>query len=79
LPNVIKKQLFNEKYSETSIYGLLKISFLYVAGGAIFFIGIVGGWTSFGSTRYCGHQWSTVPALGDYNGGEIGGMISSGN
>jgi hypothetical protein len=31
------------------------------------------------STRHCGHQWPIVPAPGDYDGGEIGGMIGRGN
>jgi hypothetical protein len=31
------------------------------------------------STRHCGHQWPIVPAPGDYDDGEIGGMIGRGN
>jgi hypothetical protein len=31
------------------------------------------------STRHCGHQWPIVPARGDYDDGEIGGMIGRGN
>jgi hypothetical protein len=31
------------------------------------------------STRHCGHEWPIMSALGDYDGGEIGGMISKGN
>jgi hypothetical protein len=42
-------------------------------------IGIVGGWSPIGSTRHCGHQWPIVPAPGDYDDGEIGGMIGRGN
>jgi hypothetical protein len=38
-----------------------------------------GGWSAFGSTRHCGHQWTIVPAPGDYYDGEIGGMIDRGN
>jgi hypothetical protein len=38
-----------------------------------------GRWSPIGSTRHCGHQWPTVPALGDYDDGEIGGMIGRGN
>jgi hypothetical protein len=38
-----------------------------------------GGWSPIGSTRHCGHQWPTVPAPGDYDDGEIGGMIGRGN
>jgi hypothetical protein len=45
-----------------------------------FLIGIVeGGWSPFGSTRHCGHQWPIVPAPGDNDDGEIGGMIGRGN
>jgi hypothetical protein len=33
-----------------------------------------GGWNP-RSTRHCGHQWPIVPAPGDYDDGEIGGMI----
>jgi hypothetical protein len=32
-----------------------------------------------GSTRHCGHQWPIVPGPGDYDDGEIGGMIFRGN
>jgi hypothetical protein len=38
-----------------------------------------GGWSPVGSTRHCGHQWPIVPALGDYDDGETGGMIDRGN
>jgi hypothetical protein len=38
-----------------------------------------GGWSPIGSTRHCGHQWPIVPALGDYDDGEIGGIIGKGN
>jgi hypothetical protein len=31
------------------------------------------------STRHCGHQWPIVPAPGDYDDGEIGGMIGREN
>jgi hypothetical protein len=31
------------------------------------------------STRHCSHQWPIVPAPGDYDDGEIGGMIGKGN
>jgi hypothetical protein len=31
------------------------------------------------STRYCGHQCPIVPSPDDYDNGEIGGMIGSGN
>jgi hypothetical protein len=34
-----------------------------------------GGWNPIGSTRHCAHQWPIVPAPGDYDDGEIGGMI----
>jgi hypothetical protein len=34
-----------------------------------------GGWSPIGSTRHCGHQWPTALARGDYDDGEIGGMI----
>jgi hypothetical protein len=46
----------------------------------------VGGphywWSPIGSTRHCGLQWPIVPATGDYgdyDDGEIGGMIGRGN
>jgi hypothetical protein len=32
-----------------------------------------------GSTQHCDHQWPIVPAPGDYDDGEIGGMIGRGN
>jgi hypothetical protein len=38
-----------------------------------------GGWSPVGSTWHCGHQWPIVPAPGDYDDGEIGGMIGRGN
>jgi hypothetical protein len=37
-----------------------------------------GGWNP-RSTWHCGHQWPIVPAPGDYDDGEIGGMIGKGN
>jgi hypothetical protein len=39
---------------------------------------IVEGWNP-RSTRHCGHQWPIVPAPGDYDEEEIGGMIGRGN
>jgi hypothetical protein len=44
-----------------------------------FFNWYSGGWSPIGSTRHCGHQWPIVPAPGDYDNGEIGGMIDRGN
>jgi hypothetical protein len=44
----------------------------------IFLICIMWGVES-RSTRHCGHQWPIVPAPGDYDDGEIGGMIGKGN
>jgi hypothetical protein len=41
----------------------------------IFLIDIVGGGVQLGSTRHCSHQWPIVPVPGDYDDGEIGGMI----
>jgi hypothetical protein len=38
-----------------------------------------GWWISIGSTRHCGQQWPVVPAPGDYDDGEICGMIGRGN
>jgi hypothetical protein len=38
-----------------------------------------GGWSPIGSTQHCGHQCPIVPALGDYDDGDIGGMIGKGN
>jgi hypothetical protein len=37
------------------------------------------GWSPIGSTRHCGYQWHIVPAQGDYDDEEIGGMIGRGN
>jgi hypothetical protein len=37
------------------------------------------GWSPIGSTQHCGHQWPIVPDPGDYDDGEIGGMIDRGN
>jgi hypothetical protein len=39
----------------------------------------MGVWIPIGSTRHCCHQWPIVPAPGDYDDGEIGGMIRRGN
>jgi hypothetical protein len=36
-------------------------------------------WSPIGSTRHCGHQCPIVPAPGDYDDRETGGMISRGN
>jgi hypothetical protein len=38
-----------------------------------------GRWSPIGSTQHCGDQWPIVSAPGDYDDGEIGGMISKGN
>jgi hypothetical protein len=38
-----------------------------------------GGWSPIGSTQHCSHQWPIVPAPGDHDDGEIGGMIGRGN
>jgi hypothetical protein len=38
-----------------------------------------GWWSPIGSTRHCGHQWPIVSAPGDYDDGEIAGMIGRGN
>jgi hypothetical protein len=47
---------------------------------SFFLIGMGGGgWSPIGSTRHCGHEWHTVPAPGDYDDKEIGGMIGRGN
>jgi hypothetical protein len=45
----------------------------------IFFNWCSGGWSPIGSTRHCGPQWPIVPAPGDYDDGEICGMIGRGN
>jgi hypothetical protein len=37
-----------------------------------------GGWSPIGSNRHCGQQWLVVPAPGDYDDEEIGGMIGRG-
>jgi hypothetical protein len=37
-----------------------------------------GGWNP-RSTRHCSQQWPIVSAPGDYDDGEIGGMIDRGN
>jgi hypothetical protein len=39
----------------------------------------IAGWSPIGSPRQCGHQWPIVPVPGDYDDGEIGGMIGRGN
>jgi hypothetical protein len=44
-----------------------------------FFFWYVGEWSPVGSTRHYGHQRPIVPAPGDYDDGEIGGMIGRGN
>jgi hypothetical protein len=44
-----------------------------------FFNWYSGGWSPIGSTRHCGHQWPIMAAPGDYDDGEIGGMIGRGN
>jgi hypothetical protein len=44
----------------------------------LFLIGILGG-SQIGSTRHCGHQWPILLTPGDYEDGEIGGMIGRGN
>jgi hypothetical protein len=45
-----------------------------------FFNWYSGGWNPIGSTRHCGHKYMPiVPAPGDYDDGEIGGMIGRGN
>jgi hypothetical protein len=41
---------------------------------SFFSIWIVGGGVHTGSTRHCGHYWPTVPAPGDSEDGEVGGM-----
>jgi hypothetical protein len=38
-----------------------------------------GGWSLVWSIRHWGHQWPIVPDPGDYDDGEIGGMIGRGN
>jgi hypothetical protein len=50
-----------------------------VVVGIWFFYWYSGGWSPVGSTRHCGHQWPIVPAPGDYDDREIGGMIGRGN
>jgi hypothetical protein len=44
-----------------------------------FFNRYSGRWSPIGSTWHCGHQWPIVPASGEYDDGEIGGMIGRGN
>jgi hypothetical protein len=40
----------------------------------------VSEWGETESTGYCGHYWPIVPAPGDYDDGEFGGMkIGRGN
>jgi hypothetical protein len=38
-----------------------------------------GAWSPIGSTGHCGHQWPIVPTPGDYDDGEIGGIIGRGS
>jgi hypothetical protein len=45
----------------------------------IFLIGIVGGGVQLGSLGTAATNRPTVPAPGDYDDGEIGGMIGTGN
>jgi hypothetical protein len=44
-----------------------------------FLIGIVGGGVQFGPLSTAATNMPIVPAPGDYNDGEIGGMIGKGN
>jgi hypothetical protein len=39
------------------------------------FIRIVGGWSPTGSTGTSAASWPSVPAPGDYEDGEFGGMM----
>jgi hypothetical protein len=43
-----------------------------------FFNWYSGGWSPIGSTQHCGHQWPIAPAPGDYDDGEIVGIIGRG-
>jgi hypothetical protein len=45
----------------------------------IFFFNLYSGEVESRSTRHCGHQWPIVSVPGDYDDGEIGGMIGKGN
>jgi hypothetical protein len=38
-----------------------------------------GGWSPIRSTRHCATNMPILPAPGDYDDGEIGGMIGGGN
>jgi hypothetical protein len=40
----------------------------------IFYYFDIGGGVQTGSTRHCGHSWPIVPALGDREDGEVGGV-----
>jgi hypothetical protein len=61
-------------------YPISQILHLSHAAQILFFLNwYSGGWSPTGSTRHYGHQWPIVPAPGDYNDGEIGGMIGRGN
>jgi hypothetical protein len=42
-------------------------------GSIVFFLILVRGLHT-GSTRHCGHSWPTVPATGNCEDGEVGGM-----
>jgi hypothetical protein len=45
----------------------------------LFFKLVWWGWSPIRFIRHCGHQWRIVPAPGDYDNGEIGGMIGKGD
>jgi hypothetical protein len=45
----------------------LRLSFIWILGGGVYT----------GSTRHCGHFWPIVPAPGDCEDGEVGGMNGS--
>jgi hypothetical protein len=53
----------------------LSHSFVPVMRTTFFFNWYSGGLSPIGSTRHCDHQCPIVPAPGDYDDGEIGGMI----
>jgi hypothetical protein len=46
---------------------------------SFFLIGIVGGGVQLGPLGTAATNWPIVPAPGDYDDGEIGGMIGKGN
>jgi hypothetical protein len=65
-------------YVRDSVLSLYKV-YKVKSNCKFFFNWYSGRWSPIGSTRHCCHQWPIVTAPGDYDDGEIGGMIGRGN